>query len=64
MEGDAAVASPNKPEAQQAITLVVVLAKEVDRAGLQDGGGLRGCAEDEEEERMERSLPNFWWFNP
>lgn len=33
-EGDAAVASPNKPEAQQAIALKVVLAKGVDSEGL------------------------------
>lgn len=26
-------------------------------------GGLRGCVEDEEEERMERRS-KFWWFNP
>lgn len=65
MEGDSAVVSPNKPEAQQAIMLVVVLAKGVDRAGLEDGeGGCWGCAEDEEEEKMERRLSNFWWFNP
>lgn len=34
MEGDVAVASPKKSEALQAIPLVVVLAKGLDRAGL------------------------------
>ena len=66
VEGDAAVASPNKPEAQQAITLVVVLANG-SRQGRVVGWlerGLRSCLEDKEEERMERRLTNFWWFNP
>lgn len=66
MEGDAAVASPNKPEAQQAITLVVVLANgsRQSRVVGRWEWGLRSCLEDKEEERMERRLMNFWWFNP
>lgn len=66
VEGDAAVASPNKPEAQQAITLVVVLANGSRQSRVVGWWewGLRSCLEDKEEERMERRLMNFWWFNP
>ena len=43
VKDDAAVTSPNMPEAQRAITLVVVvLTKGVDGTGMQDGGGAEG----------------------
>lgn len=40
------VASPNKPEARQAITLVVLLANGVDReVCMEEAGGLKGSVE-------------------